>query len=85
MKKRKLTEIVVMVCITITLLTGMLGSTGETLVANAAQKSTVYQQYSKKIDKRVKQIKNDDSKKQCGHFEKEIGNEFSSCDRQKLE
>ena len=27
----------------------------------------------------------DDSKKQCGHFEKEIGNEFSSCDRQKLE
>ncbi|MCI5933894.1 MAG: hypothetical protein MRZ65_00035, partial [Lachnospiraceae bacterium] len=58
MKKRKLTEIVVMVCITITLLTGMFGSTGETLVANAAQKSTVYQQYSKKIDKRVKQIKN---------------------------
>ena len=58
MKKRKLTEIVAMVCITITLLTGTFGSTGETLVANAAQKSTVYQQYSKKIDKRVKQIKN---------------------------
>ena len=58
MKKRKLTEIVVMVCITITLLTGMFGSTGETLVANAAQKNAVYQQYSKKIDKRVKQIKN---------------------------
>ena len=33
----------------------------------------------------VKRKKNDDSKKQCGHFEKEIGNEFSSCDRQKLE
>ena len=58
MKKRKLTEIVAMVCITITLFTGMFGSTGENLVANAAQKSTVYQQYSKKIDKRVKQIKN---------------------------